>query len=138
MREVPSICIVKTNDSVIQFREKRSKICFNNAKRKYFKRVQVDGCAIKEGLRCDNLLCSEDEHDEYYIELKGSDIAHAISQLRNTITQIGQYDYNRHSYIVCTKFAPQLSTKLQIAKKYFKSRFKSDLIVKGTPMVVDL
>ena len=31
------------------------------------------------------MLCSTDEQDERYIELKGSDISHAIKQLRSTI-----------------------------------------------------
>jgi len=95
-----------------------------------YKRVQVDGCAIVDGVKCDNMLCSYDEHEEYFVELKGSDIAHAIDQLRTTIIRLGEFDENRHAYVVCTKVAPQLTTLIQKAKIEFRRKFKSELLVK--------
>lgn len=44
----------------------------------------------------------------------------------------------RFSYIVCTKVAPQITTRLQIAKKEFKTKYKSELVVKETPVEVKL
>jgi hypothetical protein len=78
MKNVPECCITDTNDSVVKFEEKRSTIRFHNPHKRKYKRVQVDGCALSEGAKCDNMLCSHDEREEWYIELKGSDVPHAI------------------------------------------------------------
>lgn len=50
----------------------------------------VDGVIIKEGCKCDKLLLSRDTADDnswfsHFIELKGSDVNHAIEQLEATI-----------------------------------------------------
>lgn len=136
MRNVPSVCVTVTTDSVIRFGEKRSVIRFHNLRHLQYKRVQVDGCAIAEGAKCDNMLCSSDEHDEYFVELKGSDISHAIEQLRASIVRLGEYDGN--PYVVCTKVAPQLTTLIQKAKMEFRKRFKSELLVKVSQVDISL
>ena len=64
------------------------------------KKVKVDGCAIKTGQKCDDLLISQDEHEEHFVELKGVDIMHTIDQLEQTILKIGEFDDNRPS-VVC-------------------------------------
>ena len=136
MRNVPDICISETTDSIIRFQEKRSVIRFHNPERHTYKRIQVDGCAIHDGEKCDNMLCSADECEERYVELKGSDIPHAIEQLRATITRLGEFDNKRHAYVVCTKVAPQITTTIQRAKVEFLRRFKSELIIKETPVEI--
>lgn len=79
-------CINITNASVIKFEEKGKSIVFNNPKRLNYKKVQVDGCTINKGARCDKLLLSEDEREEYFVELKGSDIKHAIEQIESSMS----------------------------------------------------
>ena len=138
MKNVPGFCVTETTDSVIRFGERRSVIRFHNPNRLLYKRVQVDGCALTNGQRCDNLLCSADEHEERYVELKGSDVPHAIEQLRATICKIGEYERNRHCYVVCTKVAPQITTQIQKAKVEFQRVFRSELQVKVTPLDVML
>ena len=128
----------KTTDSIIKFQELRSIIRFRNSQRSLYKKVKVDGGALHEGAKCDNMLCSADEHEERYIELKGSDIPHAIVQLRTTILKLGEHDGNRHSYVVCTKVAPRITTAIQKAKVEFRKRRKSDLQIKETPLDVQL
>lgn len=138
MRNVSKVCVRNTTDSVIKFEERRSVARFHNPERRAYKRVQVDGCALTEGEKCDNMLCSEDEHEERYVELKGSDVLHAIDQLRTTIQKLGEYDGNRSSYVVCTKVAPLYTTMIQLAKREFKARFNSSLDVTKTPLEVSL
>ncbi len=128
MRNVAAACITRTTDSVIKFQEKKSVIRFKNSNHMPYKCVQVDGCALREGEKCDNMLCSDDEREERYVELKGSDVTHAIEQLRITISKLGEHDDNRHSYVVCTKVSPHFTTSIQKAKVEFKRRFKSQLI----------
>lgn len=138
MRNIPDICIKETTDSIIKFQERRSIIKFSNQQRRVYKRVKVDGCALLEGEKCDCMLCSADEHEERYIELKGSDIPHAIEQLRTTIQKIGEYKEKRHSYVVCTKVAPQITTLIQKAKVEFRNKFKSELQIKEMPVSIAL
>ena len=88
-------CVLKISDKKIVFKEKKSKVTFLNPKEQDVKKVNVDGkftkdkerkcsgCFLKiQGKKCDGLL----QHDKtnYYIELKGSDIKHAIKQIINT------------------------------------------------------
>ena len=138
MRNVPDSCVRTTTDSIIKFQELRSIIRFHNSQRSLYKKIKVDGGALHEGAKCDNMLCSADEHEERYIELKGSDIPHAIVQLRTTILKLGEHDGNRHSYVVCTKVAPRITTAIQKAKVEFRKRRKSDLQIKETPLDVQL
>lgn len=51
---------------------------------------QVDGCIITSGCKCDKLLLSKNPSDSatwfgHFIELKGTDVGHAIDQLEATI-----------------------------------------------------
>lgn len=138
MRNVPSRCVVKTTDSKVKFEENKRVIVFENPQRYVFMRVQVDGCAIKEGLRCDNLLTSEDELSEYFVELKGTDISHALKQLSASIEQLGQNCGNRHCYIVSTNLAPSFNTMLQRAKQNFLKSYKSELLLKEKRLIVKL
>ena len=84
------------------------------------------------------MLCSADEREEHYVELKGSDVPHAIDQLRQTIIKLGEYDDKRRSYVVCTKVAPKISTLIQRAKAEFRKKYNSDLQIKETPLEVIL
>lgn len=110
MKNVESACISLTKDSQIKFEENKRKIIFQNPSRRSYKKVKVDGCAIKTGLKCDDLLVSQDEYEERYVELKGIDVMHAIDQLEQTILKIGEFDNNRHAYVICTmKYQRQMN-----------------------------
>lgn len=138
MRHVDDCCVVLTKDSIIKFEENRRKISFLNPFAVMYKKVMVDGCAIKEGLKCDNLLTSGDEREEYFVELKGTDVIHAIAQLEETIKKIGEYDCNRHSYVICTNVAPAYNTSVQAKQKLFKKQFNSELVIKEKQHTVTL
>ena len=51
---------------------------------------KVDGDLIKDGIRCDFLLLNNSLCDAYYIELKGSDIRHAMEQIKQTVVRLGK------------------------------------------------
>lgn len=140
MRNVAEVCIQPTKDSKIKFEENKRKIIFLNPDRKDYKRVQVDGCAIddKVTLRCDKLLVSADEHEERYVELKGTDVMHAIDQLESTIVRLGEFDDNRHAYVISTNVAPAYTTKIQQKVLQFKRKYNSELVVKEKQLEVVL
>lgn len=138
MKKVDSSCIVETRESRIKFEENKRKIIFLNPGARPYKKVQVDGCAIRQGLKCDNLLVSGDESEERYVELKGKDVMHAVEQLEATIRELGQHAGNRHAYIICTKVLPAYDTRIQGAQKMFRKQYNSALVVKANQLSVDL
>lgn len=140
MRNVAEVCIQPTTDSKIKFEENKRKIIFLNPDRKDYKRVQVDGCAIddKVTLRCDKLLVSADEHEERYVELKGTEVMHAIDQLESSIQRLGEFDDNRHAYVISTNVAPAYTTKIQQKALLFKKKYSSELLVREKQLEVAL
>ena len=130
MRNVPGICVKDCVDANIVFEQNRRRVCFYNPDRQICKCVQVDGCAITEGIRCDNMLTSHDERCEYFVELKGTDVKHAIEQLRVSIQTLGEFTDDRSAYVVSTNVAPALTTTIQRAKRDFRTKLQSELIIK--------
>lgn len=140
MRNVAAVCIQPTKDPNIKFEENKRKIIFLNPNRLEYKKVQVDGCAIndKATIRCDKLLVSADEHEERYVELKGTDVMHAMDQLEGTIVRLGEFDENRHAYVISTNVAPAYTTKIQKKAAHFKKKYRSELIVREKQLEVAL
>lgn len=133
MKNVPSACVRDTADSIIKFEEKHSVLRFHNSERRTYKRVLVDGCAITEGLKCDNLLTKQDGTEERFVELKGTDIPHGLEQLKASIIILGEFPEERKAYLIFTACPTAAQTKLQIAKMEFKRRFNAELIARRTP-----
>lgn len=131
MRNVNATCITETQESQIKFEENRRKIIFLNPSKLQYLKVKVDGCAIRDNsIRCDYLLVSNDEREERYVELKGTDVMHAIDQIEATIKRIGESTDNRHSYVICTGVAPHCTTRIQIKQILFRNKYKSKLLIK--------
>lgn len=72
------------------------------------------------------------------MELKGIDVMHAIDQLEQTILKIGEFDNNRHSYVICTNVAPAYTTSIQKKQRYFRQKYKSELLIKEKQYTVGL
>ena len=139
MRNKVDACIVKTQESNIKFEENQKKIIFRNPSRLVFLKVDVDGCTITgKDIRCDKLLLSSDEYQEYYVELKGTDVKHAISQIEETIKKLGEFDDCRRAYIISTNVAPAFTTYIQMKAKFFKDKFKASLVVREKQLTVAL
>lgn len=138
MRNKIEACIRPSTDSLIKFEEFNRKIIFLNPNKELYQKVQVDGCTIIDGVKCDKLLLSADEHEERYVELKGTDVMHAIDQLEATILRLGEFEDNRHSYVICTNVAPAYTTQIQKKQMLFKKRYKSELVVREKQMMVKL
>ena len=99
----------------------------NPTKRK-IEKVEVDGCAITEGLRCDWLILANDmtSHEEIYVELKGADFHHALDQLRQTITKLStdRRRLRKRCYVVLTR-NPMTGTDVQQMKVRFLNDFNA-------------
>lgn len=133
-------CVNFTNDSNIAFSENKRSIVFHNPRRLEYYKVRIDGCVITEGIRCDNFLFGEHDHNDRYIELKGGDIPHAIEQIRQSILWVKSHcdvGNSIKAYIVSKNVAPGFNSKLQAAKKEFNEK-GAVLIQKEKRLEVDL
>lgn len=125
--ELPEMCIDHTRKKIISLEANKHKITFLNPNRWQIQKILVDGCVIKEGLRCDWLLIDRNLK-EYFIELKGRDVKHAISQLATTINVLSK-TMNRVCFVVCSGY-PKNDTRLQRQILRFRNDFNTILRIK--------
>jgi hypothetical protein len=76
------------NRKIINVEENSRKFVGQNSKQKLFALYHVDGCIIVEGQKCDFLLLNCSELIAYLIELKGSDLIHAVRQINATLNHL--------------------------------------------------
>ncbi len=126
-------CTKTTENPLIKIKEKTSQLIFVNKHKKLVKLVEVDGCQIDDdGVKCDFAACIEDK--EYYIELKGQDIRHAIKQIKRTIQLLSEAPKHKPKicFVICNR-VPLASAQIQNIQVAFKREFNSKLIVKRSP-----
>ncbi|HMU88610.1 MAG TPA: hypothetical protein PKC11_13440 [Agitococcus sp.] len=101
-------------------------------------KIHIDGEVITEQntKKCDYAFKVLDEvktrYALIYVELKGDDLAQAISQLEDTIKY---FQHNteylafakQYARVVCSKISPFTNSNLQVRKKTFKEKYKFDL-----------
>lgn len=108
----------------------RSKICFNNPNKRKITKIIVDDCLLKAGKRCDYMLLDH-KAIEYYIELKGREIAYACMQIEETIKKLS-FKVTDHKYaFIVSSTCPLNTSQIQKLKVNFKKKYNSTLIVKN-------
>lgn len=127
----PDCCITETKNSIEKFEENRSIIRITNKNKRSLLRHKVDGCLITDGIKCDWMLIDKETKTEVYIELKGSDIAHAVDQLCATVEQLGYGPSKKWGYVICTR-CPMSTTEVQTASKKVAKSHSLMLRVKKT------
>lgn len=125
-------CRLTSKNKIFTFEEQRSKLILKNKDEVESTQIRVDGCEITDGIRCDYLHLAK--QIEFYIELKGQDLLHAIEQLERTIGLLGaKYKkQQRICYIICTR-SPLTSTEIQQYDRLFRQKFNSRLVIKSSP-----
>jgi hypothetical protein len=138
INNVNSNCITMTTDKIINCKENKCSISFLNENKKKIDKILVDNCAITTGLRCDYMLLV-DKTIEHYIELKGTDINHAFSQLKRSIhiLSLNPKLAQKHSYIIAIRI-PLTTTSIQFQKAVFKKLYNSTLTLKSRHFSVTL
>ena len=129
MIKIPDQCKVDTEGSEIVFKENKKTMIYHNPKKKKCRKIQVDGCVITEGLRCDKLLLYGDNNEssvESYVELKGEDVSHAIDQILTTIPQIHKKGNKVQAFIVPTNCSTKTIEKTFIMINKLKKKYGKD------------
>ena len=133
-----SNCIQSVSDSNIKCEEKQSKFILKNPERKPVDYITVDGCIYPRGhheLCCDFALNFEDK--TVFVELKGSDITHAIKQVLAT-KQAAKFPINPNkTAVIVTSKMPKDDQSLRVQKIALKKQ-KIILLQGNSPLFKNL
>lgn len=121
-----------TTNRVIVFSAKRKRIEFVNSQERNVRKIKLDDEKLPAdfGLRCDGILVGDESMNwhEHYIELKGSNVRHAIDQLANTLKLLSREPriQKKSCYAICSRI-PRAGTDTQIVKKRFRALYSARL-----------
>ncbi len=99
---------------------------------------RLDGDIINNALCCDYLLVNDSKRNAYYIELKGSDLTHAIAQVEagEKICRDFLRGYSAFYRIVTSKTRTQ---ELKSSKyRHFECRVGRDKIKQGNRIIEEI
>lgn len=115
-------------------KNRRSKFRLENPQKASIQVIEVDDCTITQGVRCDYLLILPNGQ-ELYIELKGSDVQHAVKQIARTIEKLTQSQSATKLCFIASTRCPINSAQIQTLKKRFKKKYNAKLTVKNGEIV---
>lgn len=129
MSECP--CSEDVFSSKVSVAEKATKATFRNPDKKKITKTQVDGCLVKGSVACDWFIV-RDDCDGVVLELKGSDVAHALDQIEATFDFLRQNDrltIRSAGLVVCVKCSqhPAFNSKVQRAKERLRKKYSAPL-----------
>ena len=139
-------CTIENKQRVISLRDARSKnsrakLVLNNPNELLVKVVEIDGCVITEGIRCDNLVILPNNH-LIYVEFKGNDVKHAIQQIEATIDYVSRVCNSskklKFTCIISCNRCPLSSSDIQKQKVLFKKKYQSELLIKPGEIQYDV
>jgi|SRR5665213_3891123 len=121
--------------------KKTTTLYFLNATERLVEQIEVDGCAITAGKRCDWLIRLNDDvsKEEIYVELKGSKVYDAVEQLQATMRQLSanRTQFSKRCLVVIAR-SPMTGTDVQKYKVQFQRLFNShfDLVRNNTEILL--
>ena len=100
-----SACSTYNSNPFIVARQNRCEYRLENPSRRPVCKVDVDGCYITNGRRCDYLLIDCQQHNAFFVELKGTHLLDAVQQIIDTLQKLlnSLQDCNVFARIVCTR-----------------------------------
>lgn len=127
-----SECIETLTDSRVKVEQHSRSAVILNLDRAPIRRIQVDGCLVKNKLACDWIV-SKANCADVVIELKGRDVNHAVEQIKAGLNfwkdhvQRGK-NTKLAALIVCNQY-PRIDTKIQLAKQQLARDYAAPLHV---------
>jgi hypothetical protein len=115
-------------------KNKYSKFRLENPQKSKIRIIRVDGCVIKQGIRCDYLIILPNEL-EIYVELKGKDVEHAVKQLESSIKKLTKNLFSEKLCFVASTRCPINSPQIQKLKKNFKRNYNAKLSIKNGEII---
>lgn len=112
-------CIETKAQKHIVVKENGKTFRISNSKGKEITQIRIDGCLIKEGLKCDWGFFIESIRG-ILVELKGKHVSHAVDQVDATLSHPMFSGQVKECYIVCSSYpalGPSLQTRIVKFKK---------------------
>ncbi|GHV25044.1 hypothetical protein FACS1894176_02620 [Bacteroidia bacterium] len=148
---IPIICKCKPFTHSFDFQHEQRKIVtcsdkghpkihyiYNNKSNDYLSTYRVDGgLIVKKDAKCDYLLLNCNRKQAFFIELKGSDINHAIEQIDSSIDLLKSNipDFTIHARIVLTRYN---TINIENNPKYLQLKRKVKSLKKQTRKIEDI
>ncbi|HEY3329480.1 MAG TPA: hypothetical protein VGK19_05625 [Capsulimonadaceae bacterium] len=122
---------------VLQDTPHPSKVEFLNPRLRLIDEVHVDGCIFDESepLRCDYLVNINERNQSILLELKGSDVLHAIDQLRATTESLAGDLNSKLKWIVCYSGNPAFPTSAQAEELKVRRESRNKIVLYIRPSV---
>ena len=133
MFHINSHCANCGNVSKLKVGENRALMYVINKQRKKYIEIKIDGCENITGYKCDIGIYLCELNESLLIELKGSDIKHAVEQLEATIKYYNSHSINskldpkKTTCFIITSNNPLSSTETQNQKLLFQKYNKIKL-----------
>lgn len=134
MSSPPAECAERHSKKRFVLEENRSKVVFENAKRYNIDQIEVDGCAIVDGPRCDWLINVDTTQQSIFVELKGSNVPHAVEQLTHAHDRLRQIRKPNVTWIVSSQRCPLTSTEVQSLTIKLRKHKGVRLILRNSPV----
>lgn len=117
--------------------ENGRKVIFKKPQGKKAQKIRVDGCCIRQATACDYLVLDW-ENRYHFVELKGSNVEHALKQLSATIPSFFKAGSKAKfwCFIASTGSAPAATTGVQNKKAQIKKAWKNAVIAIRTNQYV--
>lgn len=138
MSSLPAECIERHSKKRFVVEENQSKVVFENARRHDIDQIEVDGCAIVEGRRCDWLINVDATNQSIFVELKGSKVPHAVDQLTHAHEQLRDVRKQKVTWVISSQRCPLTSTEVQSLTIKLRKHKGVSLIVRNSPVTVNL
>ena len=137
-------CEEKVNFKKILLEEKKAKIVFKNKNKNVVRKIKIDDCVITDTAtkRCDYLVIPTNTNIEHYVELKGSDLSHAVKQLTSAIKKISTIckqskKLEKACYVIFANKCPLTTSAIQKHKINFKKIYNSKFFTIRTKSEID-
>lgn len=119
-------CRTTTKNPKVPVGENGRKAIFINDARAEYEVVEVDGCLITTGVRCDRLV-SEVGVASALVEFKGGDVGHACKQLIETAENPSVKPLLEEAlgFLIVSSRYPRFDTAVRKAKDLCAKRFKA-------------
>lgn len=130
MFQINKHCATVGNNSKPKFEEKNAVMYVLNSKQSDYTLVTIDNCDIVVGNKCDNGVHLVDTDEVLFIELKGSDVKHAVVQLEATLLSYNMKNRKNVKCFIISSNNPNSSTVNQTTKTRFKQK-------NGVPLFIE-
>jgi hypothetical protein len=130
----PPDCTERHSKRRFVVEEHRSKVVFENDERHKIDQIEVDGCAIVDGPRCDWLINDDESQQSVFVELKGSNVPHAVQQLAHAHDGLREIRKPNVTWIISSQRCPLTSTDVQSLTIKLRKHKGVRLILRNSPV----